>query len=67
MLKALLLQHLQDAGDPNLEDRLNNNFSWRRFACLGLADGTLDHTTISRFRGLMLERGLMRPGVRCGE
>ena len=60
MLKALLLQHLHDATDPKLEERVNNDLSWRRFACLGLADGTLDHTTISRFRGLMLERGLMR-------
>lgn len=60
MLKALLLQHLHDASDPKLEERLNNDLSWRRFVGLGLTDGTPDHTTISRFRSLMVERGLMR-------
>ena len=60
MLKALLLQHLHDASDPKLEERLNNDLSWRRFVGLGLTDGTPDHTTISRFRNLLVEKGLMR-------
>ena len=60
MLKAMLLQHLHDLGDPKLEERLSNDLSWRRFAGLGFSDGTPDHTTISRFRSLMVERGLMR-------
>ena len=60
MLKAMLLQHLHDMGDPRLEERLSNDLSWRRFVGLGLSDGTPDHTTISRFRNLMVERGLMR-------
>ena len=55
MLKAMLLQHLHDLGDPKLEERLNNDLSWRRFAGLGFSDGTPDHTTISRFRSLMPE------------
>jgi IS5 family transposase len=60
MLKAMLLQHLHDLGDPKLEERLRNDLSWRRFTGLGLSDGTPDHSTISRFRNLMVERGLMR-------
>ena len=60
MFKALLLQHLHDASDPKLEERLSNDLSWRRFVGLGLTDGTPDHTTISRFRSLMVEKGLMR-------
>ncbi len=60
MLKALLLQHLHDLGDPKLEERLCNDLSWRRFVGLCLSDGTLDHSTISRFRNLIVERGLMR-------
>ena len=60
MLKAMLLQHLHGLGDPKLEERLSNDLSWRRFAGLGFSDGTPDHTTISRFRSLMVERGLMR-------
>ena len=60
MFKALLLQHLHDASDPKLEERLSNDLSWRRFVGLGLTDGTPDHATISRFRSLMVEKGLMR-------
>ena len=60
MLKALFLQHLHDASDPQLEQRLNSDLSWRRFAGLGLRDGTPDHSTISRFRGKMVDLGLMR-------
>lgn len=60
MMKAMLLQHLHDLGDPKLEERLRNDLSWRRFAGLGLSDGTPDHSTISRFRNLIVERGLMR-------
>ena len=60
MMKAMLLQHLHDLGDPKLEERLSNDLSWRRFVGLGLSDGTPDHSTISRFRNLIVERGLMR-------
>ena len=60
MMKAMLLQHLHGLGDPKLEERLRNDLSWRRFAGLGLGDGTPDHTTISRFRNLLAEKGLMR-------
>ena len=60
MVKALFLQHLHAASDPQLEQRLNNDLSWRRFVGLGLQDGTPDHTTISRFRNKMVEKGLMR-------
>ena len=60
MLKTLLLQHLHDMGDPQLEQRLRNDLSWRRFVGLGLEDGTPDHSTISRFRKLLVEKGLMR-------
>ena len=60
MMKAMLLQHLHDLSDPGLEERLRNDLSWRRFVGLGLTDGTPDHTTISRFRNLVVDRGLMR-------
>ncbi len=39
-------------------ERLGNDLSWRRFTDLGLRDGTPDHSTISRFRSLMVERDL---------
>ena len=60
MLKAVMLQQLHDMSDTQLEQRLQNDLSWRRFVGLGLDDGTPDHSTISRFHKLLVKKGLMR-------
>ena len=58
MIKVLLLQQWYDASDPAIEEALRDRISFRRFAGLGWDDGTPDHSTISRFRKHLTERGL---------
>ena len=58
MLKVLLLQQWYAASDPAIEEALRDRISFRRFAGLGWDDGTPDHSTISRFRTQLTERGL---------
>lgn len=58
MIKALLLQQWYGLSDPRLEEALSDTLSFRRFVGLGLQDGTPDHSTISRFRKALAERGL---------
>lgn len=58
MLKVMLLQQWYDASDPAMEEALRDRISFRRFAGLGWEDGTPDHSTISRFRKQLTERGL---------
>jgi transposase, IS5 family len=58
MVKALLLQQWYGLSDPRLEEALSDTLSFRRFAGLGLQDGTPDHSTISRFRKALSERSL---------
>ena len=60
MMKALLLGHLHRLSDPMLEDEIADRASWRRFLGLSAADDTPDHSTISRFRKRLVEKGLMR-------
>lgn len=50
LLKIMLLQQWYGLSDPQMEEALNDRLSFRRFAGLGLGDGTPDHSTLSRFR-----------------
>jgi IS5 family transposase len=58
LLKVLLLQGWYGLSDPGMEEALADRLSFRRFIGLGLEDAVPDHSTISRFRTLLAERGL---------
>lgn len=58
MVKILLLQQWYGMSDPRAEEALSDSLAFRRFVGLGMADGTPDHSTISRFRLLLGEAGL---------
>lgn len=75
MFKALLLQSLYGLSDAELEDALADRLSFRKFIGLSLEDHVPDHTTLCRFRNLLiaeqrleklfgeLDRQLERAGV----
>lgn len=58
LLKVLLLQGWYGLSDPGMEEALADRLSFRRFVGLGLEDAVPDHSTISRFRTLLTDRGL---------
>ena len=58
LLKVLLLQGWYGLSDPGMEEALSDRLSFRRFVGLGLEDAVPDHSTISRFRTLLSQRGL---------
>jgi IS5 family transposase len=58
LLRVLLLQGWYGLSDPGMEEALGDRLSFRRFAGLGLDERVPDHSTISRFRTLLAERGL---------
>jgi len=60
MVKALLLQQWYGLSDPGLEEALGDRLSFRRFVGLMLDEGSPDHSTLSRFRKALRERGLDR-------
>jgi IS5 family transposase len=59
MFKALLLQSLYGLSDAETEEALGDRLSFRRFVGLALTDDVPDHSTICRFRNLLIERGLL--------
>ena len=59
MFKVLLLQSLYGLSDAEMEEALGDRLSFRRFVGLALTDKIPDHTTICRFRNLLIERGLL--------
>ncbi len=59
MFKALLLQSLYGLSDAELEEALSDRLSFRRFLGLSLSDGVPDHTTLCRFRNLLIAAGLL--------
>jgi IS5 family transposase len=59
MFKVLLLQSLYGLSDAETEEALADRLSFRRFAGLALTDAVPDHSTICRFRNLLIERGLI--------
>jgi len=58
LLKVLLLESWYGLSDPMMEEALGDRLSFRRFVGLGLDERVPDHSTISRFRSLLAERGL---------
>ena len=54
----MLLQQWYNLSDVELEDALADRLSFRRFVGLGLEGPTPDHSTMSRFRETLVERGL---------
>lgn len=60
MFKILLLQAWHNLGDLEMEYALCDRISFSRFAGFSLDDETPDHTTICRFRNLLLQKGLMK-------
>ena len=59
MFKVLLLQSLYGLSDAEMEEAVADRLSFRRFAGLAITDTVPDHTTICRFRNLLIERGLL--------
>ena len=60
MVKIIVLQQWYDSSDVGMEEALQDRLSFRRFAELTLMDAVPDHSTISRFRKKITERGLAR-------
>ena len=58
MVKVLLLEQWYNLSDPQMEEALGDRISFRRFVGLGLQDDTPDHSTISRFRGMLTKRAV---------
>jgi transposase, IS5 family len=59
MFKVLLLQSLYGLSDAEMEEALGDRLSFRRFVGLALTDGVPDHSTICRFRNLLVGHGLL--------
>ena len=59
MVKVLLLEQWYNLSDPQMEETLGDRISFRHFVGLGLQDDTPDHSTISRFRGILTEKRLV--------
>jgi len=59
MLRVVLLQSLYGLSDAQTEEALGDRLSFRRFAGLSLEDAAPDHTTICRFRNLLVDQGLL--------
>lgn len=54
LFKALLLQAWYGLSDADLEQMLGDRISFARFVGLGLEDDVPDHTTLCRFRNLLI-------------
>lgn len=59
MFKILLLQSLYGLSDAEMEEALADRLSFRRFAGLALTDPVPDHSTICRFRNLLVEGAVL--------
>lgn len=58
MLKVVMLQKWFNLSDPAMEGILLDRISFRRFVGLNLIEGTVDETTIVKFRRRLLDHGL---------
>jgi transposase, IS5 family len=58
MVRVLLLQQWYSLSDPEMEEALCDRLSFRRFVGLSLEQEVPDHSTLSRFRTQMVQRGL---------
>lgn len=59
MFKVLLLQSLYGLSDAEMEEAVGDRLSFRRFVGLSLTDAVPDHTTICRFRNLLVEQAVL--------
>jgi IS5 family transposase len=59
MFQTLLLQSLYGLSDAEAEEALLDRLSFRRFVGLSLTEAVPDHSTICRFRNLLVEHGLL--------
>ena len=59
MFQVLLLQSLYGLSDAETEEALADRLSFRRFVGLALSDAVPDHSTICRFRNLLIEQGML--------
>jgi len=59
MFKVLLLQSLYGLSDAEMEEAVGDRLSFRRFAGLALTDDVPDHSTICRFRNLLVGEDLL--------
>ena len=59
MFKVLLLQSLYGLSDAEMEEALLDRLSFRRFVGLTLSDAAPDHSTICRFRNLLVEAAVL--------
>ncbi len=59
MFKVLLLQSWFNLSDEDTEFALHDRISFARFTGFSLEDETPDHTTICRFRNLLVEKKLL--------
>ncbi len=59
MFKMLILQHLFNIGDDELEYQVNDRLSFMRFLHLGLEDTVADAKTVWSFRERLREQGLV--------
>ena len=59
MFQVLLLQSLYGLSDAETEEALADRLSFRRFVGLALSDAVPDHSTICRFRNLLVEQGML--------
>ena len=58
LLRCVLLQQWYGLSDPALEEALNDRLSFRHFVGLSLSDPVPDHSTLSRFRKVLVEQHL---------
>jgi IS5 family transposase len=57
MFKVLILQHLYNVSDEQMEYQINDRLSWKRFLGLTISDKAPDRTTIWEFRELLTNSG----------
>ena len=58
LFKGLVLQRMYNLSDVELEEQINDRFSFRRFVGLGVSDDVPDATTFCRFRQDLLGQKL---------
>lgn len=63
MLRALLLQQWHSLSDPQAEEAISDRVSFRRFVGLSLEAEVPDHSTLSRFRKQLAQRGFGHQGI----
>jgi len=59
MFKVLLLQSLYGLSDAETEEALVDRLSFRRFIGVAITDKVPDHSTICRFRNLLVDHGVL--------